>query len=393
MQIGSVTLHDHQIDAVERIHDGCVLQGGVGTGKTYTSLAYYALNHSDKQLLVITTAKKRDSFDWMKEARDIHLDPDRVTVDSWNNISNYTHINPDEFFIIFDEQRLVGTGVWTVSFWKMAKNNPWILLSATPGDTWSDYAPVFIANGYYKNITQFRYEHVIYARFSKFPKISGYFNEGKLRKLRNAVVVDMDVERHTVRHIETVKVEYDEELFDKAWKKRWNIYEDRPLKDAGELFRVARKIVGTDRRRLEMLKTLTHKHPKLVVFYNFDYELEMLRELSQDIPTAEWNGHKHENVPNTKQWLYLVQYNAGAEGWNCTSTDAMVFYSLTYSYKQYAQALGRIDRMNTPFVDLYYYVLMSDSKSCKAVWRALLKKKSFNTRGFEVKRTDHGSSV
>lgn len=374
------------------MHDGCVLQGGVGSGKTYTSLAYYLTHHSDKDLLVITTAKKRDAFDWMKEARDVNIDADRITVDSWEKITRYENIDEDKFFVVFDEQRLVGTGAWVKSFWTISQNNPWILLSATPGDTWSDYAPVFIANGFFKNVTQFRREHAIYSQYSKFPKIERYFNEGRLLKMKKAVVVKMDDQRHTVRHVEHVEVGYDEELFKKVWYKRWNIYEDRPLQDAGELFRVARKLVSTDPKRLEMVRTLSRKHPKLIVFYNFNYELELLRELCQkmaeesggEFEYAEWNGHKHEEIPKTGSWLYLVQYNSGSEGWNCVETDAMIFYSLTYSYKQYAQAQGRIDRMNTPFKDLYYYVLMTESKSCKAVWRALVRKKSFNTRGYSV---------
>lgn len=423
-QTGIVTLHDHQEDAVKRMHDGCVLMGGVGSGKTYTSLQYYLDNHSDKDLLVITTAKKRDSFDWMKEARDMHILTDRITVDSWNNITRYEYI--EDFFVIFDEQRLVGTGAWTKSFWKMARSNKWILLSGTPGDTWSDYAPVFIANGFYQNITHFRREHAVYSRFSKFPKIERYVDEDILEHFKERVFVTMDVERHTTRHMKTVKVPYDVEKFGKVWKKRWNIYEDKPLRDAGELFRVARKLVGSDPRRVESLKRLTKVHDKLIVFYNFDYELEMLREMCGELEEewnspagvttarksehsgsirlarsgtpqkephspmrftfAEWNGHKHQEIPETDRWVYLVQYSSGSEGWNCVETDAMVFYSLTYSYKQFEQAQGRIDRMNTPFIDLYYYVLMSDSLSCKAVWRSLTRKKNFNTRGFRVKK-------
>lgn len=386
MRIGSVELYDHQVEALGRIHDGCILQGGVGSGKTYASLAYYALNHPEKQLLVITTAKKRDLFDWMTEARDMHLDPERVTVDSWNNITRYTAIEEDEFFVIFDEQRLVGTGKWTTSFWKMARNNPWILLSATPGDTWSDYAPVFVANGFYRNITHFRQEHAIWDRYAKFPRIAKYYNEGRLRKYQKQIVVKMDVERHTKRHLTMVEVPYDEERFETVWKKRWHIFEGRPIKDAGELFRVARKLVGSDRSRLEAVRNLARKHKRIIVFYNFDYELDILRELGEEWPIAEWNGHKHEAIPARSEWIYLVQYSSGAEGWNCITTDTVVFYSLTYSYKQFEQAQGRIDRMNTKYIDLYYYVLMSKSNSCKAVWRALQKKKAFNTRGYTFKK-------
>jgi superfamily II DNA or RNA helicase len=241
-----------------------------------------------------------------------------------------------------------------------------------------DYAPVFIANGFYKNITEFKREHVIYAQWSKFPKVDRYIGEGKLIRLRKSIEVEMPYERHTTRHVENIIVDYDKQLFDQVVKERWHPYQDRPIKDASELFGMMRKIANTNPSRVETVKKLLQTHPKLIVFYNFDYELELLRTLAEDITLAEWNGHKHESIPETDSWVYLVQYVAGAEGWNCTETDAMVFYSLTYSYKNFHQAMGRIDRLNTPFKDLYYYVLVSKSLIDIAVSRSLKAKKNFN---------------
>jgi len=83
-------------------------------------------------------------------------------------------------------------------------------------------------------------------------------------------------------------------------------------------------------------------------------------------------------VPDDERWVYLVQYNAGAEGWNCTSTDCIVFYSLTYSHKIFEQSQGRIDRLDTPFTDLWYYILMSQARVEKMIWKALLGKRDFH---------------
>jgi hypothetical protein len=300
-------------------------------------------------------------------------------IDSWNNIGRY--IGAEDAFFIFDEQRVVGHGAWVKAFIKIARNNNWILLSATPGDTWIDYIPVFVANNLYKNATEFTRDHVVYAPYSKFPKIVRYSDVRTLEKYRNMLLVEMPYLSHTVRVIEDVVVEYDEQLFKKVVKERWNPYTQKPIRDVAELFRVMRKIVNSDASRLRAVKTLLEAHNRLIVFYNFDYELEILRTLgSSNVLIAEWNGHKHQPLPTGEKWCYLVQYVAGAEGWNCIETDSMCFYSLTYSYKNFIQGQGRIDRLNTPYTNLYYYILMSKSPIDLAVRKALSGKKMFNER-------------
>lgn len=380
-------LYPHQQRAVERLDNGKILWGGVGTGKSLTAAAYYMAKELPRDVYVITTAKKRDSLDWESEFVQYGVYKTRdttvaglLTVDSWNNIDKYRDV--EDAFFIFDEQRLVGTGAWAKAFKKIAKKNRWILLSATPGDTWLDYIPVFVANGFYKNTTEFKRDHVIYNHHAKFPKVDRYVSVGKLLKLRNSLLVEMPYVRHTVRHTEVVDVAHDSELLEQVWVKRWHVYEERPLRDISEMFSIARKVVNSDSSRFLEMRQLLKKHDRLIVFYNFDYELEILRDLAEDVPLAEWNGHKHEAVPDTERWVYLVQYVAGSEGWNCVATNAVAFWSLTYSYKNFHQAYGRIDRLNTPFTDLYYYVFKSSSTIDNAVWKSLKSKKSFNEARF-----------
>jgi len=384
-----VDLYPHQQKALEELSNGKILWGGVGSGKSRVAAAYYMRMEADADIYVITTAKKRDSLDWQCEFAAYgvgkHLDATlggSLTVDSWNNIGKYTHVKGG--FFIFDEQRIVGSGEWAQKFLHIARRNRWILLSATPGDTWLDYIPVFVANGFYRNRSEFKRRHVVYNSFAKFPKVERYLEVGHLVRLRNQVLVEMPYTRHTTRVTEIVPVEYDREQFERVYKQRWNVFKERPLRDVGELFLVMRKVVNSSPTRLTAIQRLMERHPRLIVFYNFDYELDVLRSLaSSGITVAEWNGHRHQPIPSKEsRWLYLVQYAAGAEGWNCTETDAMVFYSLTYSYKLFEQAYGRIDRLDTPFSVLKYYVFMSDSVIDKAIWRALKSKKNFNVRRF-----------
>lgn len=406
--MAGIQLYDYQLDAIKRMKNGCILCGGVGSGKSMTSLAYYYLQNGGdisflmgdeyvtmddvqiKDLYIITTARKRDTLEWEGELAnfllsthpDTSLYKNKVVVDSWNNIGKYADIK--NAFFIFDEQRVVGSGAWVKAFLKIAKVNQWILLSATPGDTWQDYIPVFIANGFYRNKTEFTQEHIIWKRFSKFPQIDRYINTGRLMRLRNSILVNMEFDRKTVSHHEDVYVNYDISKYKDITRNRWDIWEDKPIENAAGLCYALRKIVNIDSSRQVALMEIVEKHPRAIIFYNFDYELDILKGLyyGEDVEIAEWNGHKHQPIPESDKWIYLVQYNAGAEGWNCIKTDTIIFYSQNYSYKVMVQSSGRIDRLNTPFADLYYYHLKSRSGIDLAISRALKSKKKFNETRF-----------
>lgn len=391
-------LFPYQMDAVKKMRNGCILNGGVGSGKSRTGLYYYFKEQGGsidpdyipmrepKDLYIITTAMKRDTYEWLKELENykMSVDPSRsqyknkVVVDSWQAITKYENV--ENAFFIFDEDRVTGFGVWVKAFLKIAKKNDWIILSATPGDTWEQYIPVFIANGFYKNKTEFSREHIIYSRFTKYPKIDRYVNQGRLIRLRNRILIDMDFDRQTQAHHEDIFCKYDAFKYKEVTKTRWDPYKNEPIQQASGLCYILRRIVNEDESRQKALLDLYKDHPRMIIFYNFDYELEILKNLNygEDVEIGEWNGHKHQPVPFNRKWVYLVQYTAGCEGWNCIETDTMVFYSQNYSYKVMAQASGRIDRLNTSYKDLYYYHLKSRSGIDLAISRALNEKKTFN---------------
>lgn len=399
----AIGLYDYQLDAIKKMKNGCILCGGVGSGKSRTALGYYFIRNggkvdtdhyvpmrNPKDLYIITTAHKRDTLEWEGDMAPFLISPNskidiyshKVVIDSWNNIKKYVDVK--NAFFIFDEQRVVGSGTWVKTFLKITKSNEWILLSATPGDTWSDYIPVFIANGFYRNRGEFIDEHVVYSRFSKYPKIDKYINESKLYTLRNSILVYMSYKRPTVSHHEDVVCGYDQKLYKEVMRSRWNIFENKPLVNAADLCLLLRKIVNSDEsRQLEVLR-LVKEHPKSIIFYNFDYELDILRSLDygEGVKVAEWNGHEHQKIPDGDKWVYLVQYAAGCEGWNSTQTDTVIFYSQNYSYKVMVQASGRIDRLNTSYTHLYYYHLKSPASIDIAISRALNSKKKFNENKF-----------
>lgn len=393
-------LYPHQAEAVEKMRDGCILNGGVGTGKSRTGLYYYFKEHegaiepgeyipmeNPRDLYIITTARKRDTLEWEGELCHFLLSTNpelsyypnlRVVVDSWNNIKKYGNVYGA--FFIFDEDRVTGSGVWVKTFLRIAKRNRWIILSASPGDSWKEYIPVFIANGFYRTKKEFEDEHVVYSRFAKYPQIDKYINTGILERHRRDILVDMAFERHTVAHHEDVYCDYDKTLYKQVTRTRWDIYRDEPIQQASGLCYILRRIVNSDESRQAKLLELLEDKPRAIIFYNFDYELDILKSLhyGKKVKVAEWNGHRHEPVPETKRWVYLVQYTAGAEGWNCIKTDTIIFFSQNYSYKIMQQSAGRIDRLNTPYKDLYYYHLKTRSGIDLAISRALANKKKFN---------------
>jgi hypothetical protein len=400
-----ISLRDYQIEAIDKLKSGSILCGGVGSGKSRTAIAYYFLKEckgtmnvngvgefspmtKPKDLYIITTAKKRDTLEWEGECTPFLISTKKdcgmstVIVDSWNNISKYIKVR--NAFFIFDEQRLVGSGTWVKSFLKIVKNNNWILLSATPGDTWTDYIPVFIANKFYKNRTEFLRRHAVYNRFTKYPKIESFMEQGHLSRLREQITIRMEYTKQTIAIDKTINVPFKKEPLDTVLLKRWNPYTEKPIKSISEVCYLMRKVVNSDPSRLEEITKIIKEHPKVIIFYNFDYELSMLKELGDTlkISTSEWNGHAHQEIPKTKSWIYLVQYTAGAEGWNCIETDTIIFYSQNYSYKTMVQAAGRIDRLNTPFTYLYYYHIKSNSIIDLAIARALKNKKNFNIHRF-----------
>ena len=393
-----VGLYDYQLKAISQLRNGCILCGGVGTGKSRTALGYYFKENgggigedyipmnNPKDLYIITTAHKRDTLEWEGDLVPFLLSTDKeqsyynnkIVIDSWNNIKKYSNVKGA--FFIFDEQRLVGNGVWVQSFYKIAKSNKWILLSATPADTWSDYIPVFIANGFYRNKTEFVRKHIVYNPYVKFQQIQRYLNTGRLIRLRNRILVDMEFDRKTISHHEDIYASYDVQKVKDTIKRRWNPYENKPIKQASGLCYVLRRIVNTDESRQVALLELMEKHPKAIIFYNFDYERDILLGLyyGDGVEIAEWSGHAHQPVPDGDTWVYLVQYTAGNEGWNCITTDTIIFYSQNYSYKVLKQACGRIDRLNTPYEDLYYYHIKSRSGIDLAISKAFSRKKKFN---------------
>ena len=388
----------NQREAVNRLKSGSILVGGTGSGKSRTALVYYFSKVCGGKIIdrfeevkehiplyIITTAAKRDKKEWEDELKEFPIL--QTTIDSWNNIKKYVDV--EDAFFIFDEQRVVGSGAWSKSFIKITKKNRWLLLTATPGDTWSDYIPVFIANGFYKNRTEFLRRHAVFSRYTNFPKIERYIETNHLAKLKESIQIKMNVERKTIAHRINIVLDYDKDLYKEMSTNRWDFLEDKPIENASRYTQLQRRIVNSDPSRIERLKEIIESHRRVIIFYNFNYERDSILDLlrTMKVSVGELNGFAHSEIPSTDDWAYLVQYNSGSEGWNCIKTNVIVFFSLNYSYRMTHQAAGRIDRRNTPFEDLYYYYFYSNSSIDKAILKSLESKKDFNEKKYYEKMT------
>lgn len=403
-----IELSEDQLKAIDKLKNGSILCGKVGSGKSRTALAYYYIKEcggelvingegrnrpmqSPRDLYIITTAKKRDSLEWLEECAPFNMDPNtKITIDSWNNIKKYKGVYGG--FFIFDEQRVVGKGQWVKSFLRIANRNRWILLSATPGDSWSDYIPVFIANGFYRNRTEFASRHIVYDRFAKYPKIDRYLDQGILLKHRNDILVKMKDQRTTIRHDILINLEYDKNKYKTVLRDRWDPFENKPIQETGKLMYLLRKVVNSDPSRIEKVEKIIDEKERVIIFYNYEFEAELLRSLCErmGVEYGEWSGRHHDRIPRGNKWCYLVQFMAGCEGWNCITSDTIIFYSQSYSYRQTVQAAGRIDRMNTPYTDLYFYHLRSTASIDIAIYKALREKRNFNENLFIRKEKENG---
>lgn len=380
-----IVLDEKQEKALAELKpSGSILVGATGSGKSIVGLEWYRRKRSTLPLLVITTAKKKDSNEWIEEAA--KLDIHNIEVVSWNTIQKYVSIN--NHVVIFDEHRAIGYGEWAKSFIAIAKNNDWIILTATPGDDWMDFAAVFIAEGFYRNRTAFLNAHVEWNPWVRYPKVLKWHNVWQLIEYRNLITTTLDYQRSALLHTFNIVTEYDKEAYTRALKTRWNPFNDEPIRNAAELCYCLRRISNETTSKLDILGEIFDAKKKLILFYNFKYELEMIRTWcsKNEILLREWNGEKHQDLPNGKSWIYAVQFIAGSEAWNCTSTDTLVFFSQNYSYRLMAQAAGRIDRRNTPYEHLYYYRLFTNSTIDNAINEALERKGKFNERLFYEKQ-------
>lgn len=378
-RLTDISMYEYQLEAIDKLQSGMILWGNVGSGKSRTSLYFYCKNYSNKKLLIITTAQKRNNGEWLEECKVFGLNP---IIDSWNNIKKYEKY--ENYFIIFDEDHLTGYGAWSKTFIKMAKCNDWLVLTGTPGDNYAEFMTVFIAKGWYKNKRDFEENHVIYSRYSKYPKVDRYINQGLLEKHRRDILVKMFVEKRPMVHKEIVITQYDISKYKKAYKEKRD-ENNKPFKNATAFCLYLRKICNEDESKIVKVRELLLKHNKVIIFYNYIYEKEMLLKLLKTMKTfnvGEYNGQHHDDIPIGERWAYLCQYTAASEGWNCLLCDTMIFFSMSYSYKAMEQAAGRINRVNTPYKDLYYYYLRTTSSIDLSINRALSTKRNFNESTF-----------
>lgn len=383
----AVTFKDYQKRAINQMHNGCILCGGVGAGKSLTSLGYIDKVYPSGTVYIITPARKRNTGEWFDDIRKNDMDETRFVVDSWNNLSKYKDVK-DAFFL-FDEQKVSGKGTWAKSLIRIAKSNQWILLSATPGDTYDDYATVLIANGFVRNRTTW-YDEYCVTKSQPFFHIVDHKNKDVIDMMIRRIFIKMDYQSDKKRIERVIPIQARSAGEEKEILMTHKAPgAQMPFTTFAAAIAYVRMNCYDKSKKTEALRKIIEKHKKIIVFYNFLSEkLEIERAaIDANVTINFYNGQRHDPIPDTDEWVYGVQYNSGAEAWNCITTNAMVFYSPNYSYKTMEQAHGRIDRVNSPYECLYYYMLLNELNIDNKVMNALSSKKDFNEKMLEEERT------
>lgn len=150
----------------------------------------------------------------------------------------------------------------------------------------------------------------------------------------------------------------------------------------------SRQLCGMyNEERYSMIKELLEStNDRMVIFYNFNAELEQLKVICEELdkPISQVNGSvkdldNFENIDNT---VLLVQYQAGAMGLNLQKANKIIYFSLTESSDLFEQSKKRIHRIGTT-QPCFYYILMCENSVEEDIYKSLLLKQDYNDALFK----------
>lgn len=136
----------------------------------------------------------------------------------------------------------------------------------------------------------------------------------------------------------------------------------------------ARMLCGQyNRNKLEALKDLVEStNDRLIIFYNFNGELERIKAVCKDRPLSMVNGSTkdltaYEEEPDS---ITLVQYQAGAKGLNLQKANRIIYFTPTEKCEDWMQSIKRIHRIGQRNRCMYYKLIARGTIE-EGIYRAL----------------------
>ena len=122
---------------------------------------------------------------------------------------------------------------------------------------------------------------------------------------------------------------------------------------------------------------------RVIIFYNFNTELEVLRKVLFDRPISIVNGQvkdlkEYENNDNS---VTLIQYQAGAMGLNLQKANRIIYFSLPERSELFEQSKARICRIGQE-KQCYYHIMMCHKSVEEKIYECLLMRKDYTDELF-----------
>lgn len=407
-----VTLYKYQHEYLEGLPPKFIFAADTGTGKTLMSLAHYDVWSYPRPLLILAPASKVQTGDWEEEIERWYEGRQKPEYEiySYEKFSRNPSIkryhkdgflgvwrdwlarHPSDFAVIADEVhkgKNPQSGNGKRLFEVATRAKFFVGLSATPmPNGWIDAANYFKIFGYTKGITDFKRRYCRIVDYKGFPEIVEYYRQGELQRLWNNIAKplskDAALDLPSVTSIpinlptgpDYIKVQKD------------RLFNDKFLDNPAALMHALRQ--SLIKPKLAWLdEFLEGASGNIVVFYNYVGERERITTLLKqkkfkDRPVFRMDGQKHE-LPPKSAWeglsrsITLAQYQSGSQGVEMTYADTIVYFSPTYSYMNYEQSQGRINR-NGQTKKMTLYLLRAPSTIERDIWGALKEKRDFQEK-------------
>lgn len=388
-----------------------IFAADTGTGKTVMALAHYDKHAYLKPLLILAPASKVQTGDWDREIKEYFAGRFVPEYEIWSyekfsrvpSIAQYKKTgdrgvwrdwlnrHPRGFAMIADEvhkaknpQSGVGKRVFEVA----AACDVFLGLSATPlPNGWIDAANYFKIFKFTQNITAFKKRYCNIQTYKGFPEIVGYYHEGELQSNWNHIAKPLSKQMALdLPPITTVPISLPAgPNYIKVQKER--LFGDKFLDNPSALMHALRQSI-IEPKVVWLNSFLEGVSDNVVIFYNYVEErqqiLAMIKKSHKRRQVFRQDGEKHE-VPGKDKWgglrrtITLAQYQSGSTGIELTYAATTVYFSPTYSYSNYEQSIGRIERHGQS-KKMTLYLLCAPTTLEKDVWAALRNKKDFQEK-------------